>query len=84
MKIIIRGKIPKYSPYTTINGLMTIDTANDVFWVKIDCYSGRAQYIIELSKFEVAQIINAGLKDDKIVAACKRQKNSLIRAFLGE
>ena len=84
MKIIIRGKIPKHSPYTTINGLMTIDPANDVFWVKIDCYSGKAQYIMELSKFEVARIINVGLKDPKIVEACKRQENNLIKAFLEE
>ena len=84
MKIIIRGKIPKYSPYTTINGLMTIDTTNDVFWVKIDCYSGKGQYIVELSKFEVAQIINVGLKDAKIVAACRRQRNNpILRDFLG-
>ena len=82
MKIIIRGKIPKHSPYTTINGLMTIDPTNNVFWVKIDCYAGKAQYIMELSKFEVARIINVGLKDPKIVAACKRQKHSLVEDFL--
>lgn len=84
MKIIIRGKIPKYVPYTTISAMMTVDSTNDVFWVKMDCYSGKAQYIMELSKFEVARIINVGLKDPKIVAACVRQKNKLINAFLDE
>jgi len=37
---------------------------------------------VELSEFEVAKIINAGLEDVKIVAACKRQKHSLMKDFL--
>ena len=80
MKIITRGK--RISKYSKVTGLMTVDVTNDIFWLKLDFDSGRAQYIVELSEFEVAHIINVGLKDTKIVAACKRQKNSLVEDFL--
>lgn len=80
MKIITRGK--RISKYSSVRGLMTVDVTNDIFWLKMDFDSGSGQIIVELSEFEVAQIINAGLKDDKIVAACKRQKSSIIKDFL--
>lgn len=80
MKIITRGK--RISKYSRVSGLMTVDVNNDIFWLKLDFDSGRAQCIVELSEFEVAQIINAGLKDAKIVAACKRQGQSLVEDFL--
>jgi len=44
--------------------------------------SGKSQCIVELSEFEVARIINVGLKDAKIVAACKRQEQNIIKGFL--
>jgi len=81
MKIITRGK--KILEYSSIKGLMTVDTTNDIFWLKMDFDSGKGQIIIELLEFEVAQIINAGLKDVKIVAACKRQRKNPIKDFLG-
>jgi len=80
MKIITRGK--RISKYSTIKGLMTVDITNDIFWLKLDYDSGNSQCIVELSEFEVAQIINAGLKNAKIVAACKRQKQDLVEDFL--
>ena len=80
MKIITRGK--RISKYSIVKGLMTVDVTNDIFWLKMDFDSGSGQIIVELLEFEVAQIINAGLKDAKIVAACKRQNNSLIKDFL--
>jgi len=80
MKIITRGKM--ISKYSTVKGLMTVDVTNDSFWVKMDYGSGSSQCIVELSEFEVAQIINAGLKDAKIVAACKRQEHGLVEDFL--
>jgi len=61
---------------------MTVDTTNNIFWLKLDYDSGSGQCIVELSEFEVAQIINAGLKDAKIVAACKRQEHDLVEDFL--
>jgi len=80
MKIITRGKkIPEYSQ---VKGIMTLDDTEGSFWLKMDYDSGKSQCVIELSEFEVAQIINAGLKDAKIVAACKRQKHSLVEDFL--
>lgn len=80
MKLITRGKrIPKYSK---ISGLMSVDVTNNIFWLKMDIDSGRGQCIVELSEFEVAQVINAGLEDAKIVAACKRQKHGLVEDFL--
>ena len=80
MKIITRGKrIPKYS---TVKGLMTVDVTNDSFWLKMDYDSGSSQCIVDLSEFEVAQIINIGLKNTKIVAACKRQEQSPVADFL--
>jgi len=80
MKIITRGK--RISKYSTVKGLMTVDVTNDIFWLKLDFDSGRAQCIVELSEFEVAQIINAGLKNVKIITACKRQKQGLVEDFL--
>jgi len=80
MKIITRGK--RISKYSTTKGLMTVDVTNNIFWLKMDFDSGSGQLIVELSEFEVAQIINAGLKDTKIVAACKRQKRSIVEDFL--
>ncbi len=80
MKIITRGK--RISKYSKITGLMTVDVTNDIFWLKLDFDSGSGQCIVELSEFEVAQIINVGLKDAKIVAACKRQKRSIVEDFL--
>ena len=80
MKIITRGK--RISKYSTVKGLMTVDITNDIFWLKLDFDSGRGQCIVELSEFEVAQIINAGLKNVKIIAACKRQKQGLVEDFL--
>jgi len=80
MKIITRGK--RISKYSTVKGLMTVDVTNDIFWLKLDFDSGRGQCIVELSEFEVAQIINAGLKNVKIVAACKRQKHGIMEDFL--
>jgi hypothetical protein len=80
MKIITRGK--RISKYSKVSGLMTVDVTNDIFWLKMDFDSGSGQIIVELSEFEVAQIINVGLKDAKIVAACKRQKHPLIKGFL--
>ena len=82
MKIITRGrKIPEYSQ---VKGIMTLDITNNIFWLKMTYDSGKSQCIVELSKFEVAQIINTGIKDIKIVAACKRQNNNLMKGFLGE
>lgn len=80
MKIITRGK--RISKYSSIRGLMTVNITNDIFWLKLDFDSGRAQCIVELSEFEVANIINVGLKDAKIVAACKRQGQSPVEDFL--
>ena len=80
MKIITRGK--RISKYSKVSGLMTVDVTNEIFWLKLDFDSGRGQCIVELSEFEVAQIINAGLKDVKIVAACKRQGQSPVADFL--
>ena len=80
MKIITRGK--RISKYSSIKGLMTVDVANDIFWLKMDFDSGSGQIIVELLEFEVAQIINAGLKNNKIVAACKRQKQGVVEDFL--
>ena len=80
MKIITRGK--RISKYSNVRGLMTVDVTNDIFWLKMDYDSGSGQCIVELSEFEVAQIINAGLKDVKIVAACKRQGQSPVADFL--
>jgi len=80
MKIITRGK--RISKYSTVKGLMTVDITNDIFWLKLDFDSGSGQIIVELLEFEVAQIINAGLKNNKIVAACKRQKSGIIKDFL--
>jgi len=80
MKIITRGKkIPEYSQ---VKGIMTVDNTEGIFWLKLDFDSGSGQHIVELSKFEVAQIINAGLKDAEIVAACKRQKQNIVEDFL--
>ena len=80
MKIITRGrKVPEYSQ---VKGIMTVDTTNNIFWLKMDFDSGKGQCIVELLEFEVAQIMNAGLKDAKIVAACKRQKQGIIEDFL--
>lgn len=84
MKITTRSVgISKYSQKT---GLMSIDCSNNVFWVKVDIApiskAPASQYIIEFSKFEVARIINVGLKDVEIVAACKRQGHNIIKDFL--
>jgi hypothetical protein len=71
------------SKYHQKEGLMMIDTSNNIFWVKMDTNKALIeQYIIQFSEFEVAQIINAGLKDAKIVAACKRQERNIIKDFL--
>ena len=80
MKIITRGK--RISKYSKVSGLMTVDVTNDIFWLKLDFDSGSGQCIVELSEFEVARIINVGLKDPKIVAARKRQNQSIIKDFL--
>jgi len=80
MRIITRGK--KIAEYSSIKGLMTVDDTAGSFWLKLDFDSGSGQYIVELSEFEVAQIINAGLKDARIVAACKRQGQSPVADFL--
>jgi len=79
MKIITRGK--RIAKYSSVRGLMTVDVTNDIFWLKLDFDSGRSQCIVELSEFEVANIINTGLKNAKIVAACKRQEHSLVKDF---
>jgi hypothetical protein len=84
MIITTRGVgIPKYNQK---RGLMSIDDSNNVFWVKMTIApiskASASQYIIEFSKFEVARIINAGLKDAEIVATCKRQDHGLIEDFL--
>ena len=81
MKITTRAK--KISAYSQVKGLMVVDYAggDDSFWLKLDTDKGN-QYIVELSKFEVAQIINAGLKNAEIVAAGRRQNNSLVADFL--
>lgn len=80
MKIITRGKkIPEYSQ---VKGIMTVDVTNNIFWLKLDFESGSGQCIVELSEFEVARIINVGLKDPKIVAACKRQEQNIVEDFL--
>jgi len=80
MKIITRGKkIPEYSQ---IEGIMTVDDTEGIFWLKLTYDSGKSQCIVELSEFEVARIITVGLKDAKIVAACKRQKQNIIKDFL--
>jgi len=81
MKITTRDK--KISAYSQIKGFMVVEYAggDDSFWLKLDPDMG-GQYIVELSEFEVAQIINAGLENAKIVAACKRQKHSLMKDFL--
>jgi len=80
MKIITRGKkIPEYSQ---VKGIMTVDDTEGIFWLKLTYDSGKSQCIVALSEFEIAQIINAGLKDAKIVAACKRQDHGLLKDFL--
>lgn len=79
MKIITRGKkIPEYSQ---VKGIMTIDDTEGIFWLKLTYDSGKSQCIVALSKFEVARIINVGLKDSEIVAACKRQDHNLFKEF---
>jgi hypothetical protein len=72
------------SKYSQKEGLMVLDTSDNVFWVKMDTIKKlkTEQYIVQFSKFEVAQIINAGIKDVEIVAACKRQEHNLIKLFL--
>lgn len=82
MKIITRGK--KISEYSQVKGIMTVDVTNDIFWLKLTYDSGKSQCIVELSKFEVAQVINAGIKHVKIVAACKRQDQNLLNTFIKE
>ena len=80
MKLITRAKeIPGYSQ---IKGDMTIDDTNNIFWLKLTYDSGKSQCILELSNFEVAKIINAGLKNAKIVATCKRQRLNIIKDFI--
>jgi len=80
MKIITRGKkIPEYSQ---VKGIMTVDNTEGIFWLKLTYDSGKSQCIVALSEFEVARIINVGLKDTKIVAACKRQDQNIVEDFL--
>lgn len=80
MKLTTRSKsIPGYSQ---IKGDMTVDDTNNVFWLKLTYNSGKDQCIVELSKFEVARIINVGVRDPEIVAGCERQKQDIIRGFL--
>lgn len=80
MKITTRGKkIPEYSQ---VEGIMTVDDTEGIFWLKLTYDSGKSQCIVALSEFEVARIINVGLKDTKIVAACKRQEHGLVEDFL--
>ena len=82
MKLTTRVKeIPGYSQ---IKGDMSIDDTNDIFWLKLTYNSGKNQCIIELSKFEVAQIINVGLRNSEIMASCKRQRKNVIKDFLEE
>jgi len=80
MKIITRGK--KIAEYSQVEGILTVDDAEGVFWLKLTYDSGKSQCIVALSKFEVARIINVGLEDAQIVAACKRQKPDLMKDFL--
>jgi len=80
MKLTTRAK--SISGYSQIKGDMTVDDTAGNFWLKLTYDSGKSQCIIELSKFEVARIINVGLRDPKIVAGCKRQNHSLIKDFL--
>jgi len=81
MKLITRAKsIPEYSQ---INGIMSVDDSGGLnFWLKLTYDSGKSQCIVELSKFEIARIINVGLKDAEIVATCKRQEPGLVKNFL--
>jgi len=80
MKIITRGKkIPEYSQ---VKGILTVDNTEGIFWLKLTYDSGKSQCIVALSEFEVARIINVGLKDTKIVAACKRQDQNIVEDFL--
>lgn len=80
MRIITRGK--GIREYSTIKGIMTVDNTSGSFWLKLDLEFGKGQYIVELSRFELAQIINVGLKDAEIIKACKRQKQNIIEDFL--
>lgn len=80
MKLTTRAKrIPGYSQ---IEGIMTVDDSAGSFWLKLTYDSGKSQCIVALSKFEIARIINVGLKDAEIVAACKRQEPGLVENFL--
>lgn len=80
MKITTRGK--KIPAYSQIKGDMTVDDTEGIFWLKLTYDSGKSQCIVELSKFDVARIINVGLKDAEIIAGCKRQKQNIIKDFL--
>ncbi len=82
MKIITRGK--KIAEYSQVKGIMTVDDTEGIFWLKLTYDSGKSQCIVALSEFEVARIINVGLKDAKIVAACKRQEHGIVEDFLKE
>jgi len=72
MKIITRGKgIPEFSMK---RGIMRIDfTPNkeEKIWLKLDA-SNKGQYIIELTKFELAKAIAVGMLDDEVIRICKR------------
>jgi len=79
MKLTTRAK--KIPGYSQIDGDLTVDDSAGSFWLKLSYDSGKSQCIVELSKFEVAHIINVGLKDAEIVATCKRQ-HGLVEDFL--
>ena len=82
MKLTTRAK--EILGYSQIKGDMSIDDTNNTFWLKLTYDSGKSQCIVELSKFEVARIINVGLRNSEIVAGCKRQRKNIIKDFLEE
>ncbi|MBA7599705.1 hypothetical protein ES703_06742 [subsurface metagenome] len=80
MKLTTRAK--KIPGYSQIKGDMSVDDSGGNFWLKLTYDSGKSQCIVELSKFEVARIINVGLRDSEIVAGCKRQDQDILEGFL--
>jgi len=82
MKLTTRAKrIPGYSQ---IEGIMSVDDSAGSFWLKLTYDSGKSQCIVELTKFEVARIINVGARDPEIVAGCERQSKGILKDFLSE
>jgi len=72
MEITTRGKgIPEFS---IKRGMMTVEFSPNeekTVWLKLDV-SGKEQYIVELTKFEIARVIAVGILDDEVMEICER------------